>query len=83
MSEKFIIIIMVFKESIFQSCKLARPKNGPFFCYVAIVIVFSLVALFIIFNEQGKMMNKMMSGKKISFFFLFFSYHLIYYFILF
>jgi hypothetical protein len=29
------------------------------------------------------MMNKMMSGKKISFFFLFFSYHLIYYFILF
>jgi hypothetical protein len=51
---------------------LARPKNGPFFWYVAIVIVLLLVTLFIIFYEQGKMMNKVMSGKIMSLFFSFF-----------
>jgi len=67
------------RTPFFSLASWQDQKLDPFFGYVAIVIVFLLVALFIIFYEKGKMMNKMMSGKRMSFFLS--PYSLFYYFL--
>ncbi len=54
----FLVLLLFKKESIFRCCEFTNPKNGfLFFGYLALVIVFLSIALFIIIDKQCEIMK--------------------------